>query len=205
MSDIEGFILAGGASSRMGTDKARLVLDGKSMVARIAESMTFITTHLSIVSARPTDAQYGLPVVADIHRDCGALGGLHASLAHARASWVLVVSCDLPFVTGRLFARLATLRDAATEAVAPVQSDGRLQPLCALYAREPCLGVAEDLLGAGELRPRVLLKKMRTRFVVPDELSDLDGAARFFVNVNTPDDYAHARTQVEILKTSDVA
>lgn len=203
MSDIEGFILAGGASSRMGTDKARLVLDGKSFVERIAESMVSITNLLSIVSARPADAQLGLPRIADIHTGCGALGGLHAALTHARASWALVVSCDLPFVTGQLLARLASLRGDATDAVAPVQADGRMQPLCALYARETCLGVAEELLRAGELRPRVLLKRVRARLVGFAELSDLDGAELFFVNVNTPGDFAQAREHAKNLRATN--
>lgn len=203
MSDIEGFILAGGASSRMGRDKARLMLDGKSMVAHIAEAMSRVSSRLSIISARPADAQLGLPVVADIHSGCGALGGIHTALAHARAPWALVVSCDLPFVTAQLFARLASLRDTATDAVAPVQADGRLQPLSTLYARASCLGVAEQLIDAGELRPRVMLKMVRTRLVNINELSDLDGASHFFLNVNTPEDYAFARSHAEMLCTPD--
>jgi molybdopterin-guanine dinucleotide biosynthesis protein A len=102
------------------------------------------------------------------------------------------VACDLPFVTGELFEFLASLRSASSDAVAPVQADGRPQPLCALYARDPCLRLAEELLAHGELRPRVLLKRARTRWVEPVEWSKLANAHYFFMNVNTPQDYAHA-------------
>ncbi len=197
MFEIEGFILAGGASSRMGQDKARMRLGGETFIARSAQALGAITPHVSLVSARADSAELGLPVVADIFPQCGALGGLHAALAACRAPWAAIVSCDLPFVTGELWQLLATLRTAGCDAVAPVQVDGRAQPLCALYTRAPCLSHAEQLLHAGELRPRVLLKQVRTRWVAPAELADLADAELLLLNVNTPADYEAARRKAE--------
>lgn len=193
MSDAEGFILAGGASSRMGTDKAQLSLGGRTFVARIAEALRAIATEISIVGARPEDDEPRLPIVADVYRDCGALGGLHAAIRACRAPWAAVVSCDLPFVTGELFARLGDLRTPDADAVAPLQPDGRAQPLCALYSTARCMERVERLLTDGERRPRVLLREARTRWVEPAELADLRDAELFFLNVNTPQDYARAR------------
>src|SRR5205085_11384931 len=87
MFEIEGFILAGGASSRMGRDKARLRLGGATFVARIAGALHTITPQVRLVSARPDSAELNLPVVPDLFRECGALGGLHAALKVCRASW----------------------------------------------------------------------------------------------------------------------
>lgn len=196
MSDIEGFILAGGASSRMGTDKARLLLDGRTFIERIARALGAITTKLTVVSARPDSFELSLPVVADVYLNCGALGGLHAALQACREPWAAIVSCDLPFVTGELFARLSVLRAEDTDAVAPVQPDGRPQPLCALYSPARCLVLADELLKAGERRPRVLLRQLRTRWVAPAELADLHDAELFFMNVNTPEDYRDAMERV---------
>jgi molybdenum cofactor guanylyltransferase len=192
MPDCEGFILTGGASSRMGKDKSRLRLGGRSFVERAAEALSAVAREVSIVSPREADGGFGLPFVRDSYQGAGALGGLHAALFHCRARWAAVVSCDLPFATGELFARLASFRRDELDAVAPRQPDGRAQPLCALYARDACLPAAERLLRAGELRPRVLLDEVRTRWVAPGELADLAGHARFFTNVNTPADYALA-------------
>jgi molybdopterin-guanine dinucleotide biosynthesis protein A len=192
MSDLEGFILTGGASSRMGAEKSRLVLGGKTFVARAVEALSAVAPEISVVSARESDADFGLPLVRDVYAGAGALGGLHAALESCCTRWAAVVSCDLPFVTGGLFALLASFRGDEFDAVAPRQADGRAQPLCALYARDACLSTAERLLRAGERRPRVLLNEVRTRWVGPAELADLDGAARFFTNVNTPADYALA-------------
>ena len=117
--------------------------------------------------------------VPDVHAQWGALGGLHAALSACSAAWAAVVACDLPFVTGDLFQRLALLR-GDFDAVVPIQSDSRPQPLCALYRREPCLAQAEALIAIGERRPRALLAAVKTRWVKPAELEDLAGAVNFF-------------------------
>jgi len=197
MTEIEGFILAGGASSRMGADKAHLRLGGRTLVGRAADALRHVSSKVSVVSSKPDAGAFGLPVVPDVFERRGAAGGLHAALAHASAEWGAVLSCDLPFVTGALFERLVSLRGPDSDAVAPLQADGRPQPLCALYARARCLRVLEELLRAGELRPRVLLSRVRTRWVPHAELADLDGAQRFFQNVNTPEDFAEALTVAE--------
>lgn len=197
MIEVEGFILAGGASSRMGADKSRLCLGGRTFVGRVADALSLITQNVTVVTSRHAGDDFGLPVVPDIREGVGALGGLHAALAKARAPWVAVVSCDLPFVTGQLLERLSSFAGGEWEAVAPVQSDGRPQPLCALYARGPCLAVAEELLREGELRPRRLLARVRTFWVTPDLFSELPGGRLFFTNVNTPSDYERALQEID--------
>lgn len=193
--EMEGFILAGGASSRMGEDKSLLRLDGRTFVEAAAGALRAVASRVSVVSSRADAESHGLPVVEDLRAGLGALGGLQAALASCRAEWAAVVACDLPFVTGELLARLASMRSGetgATDVVAPVQEDGRVQPLCALYRARACAGHVEEMIGAGELRPRVLLWRVRSRLVAFEELEDLAGSARFFVNVNTPEDYARA-------------
>ena len=192
MSEIAGYILAGGASSRMGADKAHLLLGGSTLVERAANALSAVAGTVSLVSSKPGADAFGLPVVPDRFRGLGALGGLHAVFSIAAEEWAAVLSCDLPFVTGALLERLAAARGPALDAVAPLQPDGRPQPLCALYAPSRCLPVVEGLIRAGELRPRALLARVRTRWLTWAELEDLDGAPRLFHNVNTPEDFARA-------------
>ena len=192
MQSLEGFILAGGASSRMGTDKSRLVLGGQTFVERVATAQSAVTNVVSLVGNRHANVESGLPTIPDVYEKWGALGGIHAALSACRAEWAAVVACDLPFVSGALLVRLTSLR-SDFDAVAPVQSDGRPQPLCAIYRVGPCLKIAEKLIQSGEHRPIALLQSARTRWVAFKELADLDGANRFFDNMNTPDDYARAR------------
>jgi molybdopterin-guanine dinucleotide biosynthesis protein A len=190
--ETEGFILAGGASSRMGEDKSRLSLGGRTFVESAAEALRAVSTRVSVVSSRPGAESHGLPVVADLRFGLGALGGLHAALAACRAEWAAVVACDLPFVTGELLARLSSARSDALDAVAPLQEDGRVQPLCAFYRARACAERVEELIRTDELRPRALLSRVRSRLVAFEELRDLEGSGRFFLNVNTPEDYARS-------------
>lgn len=193
MADLEGFILAGGASSRMGEDKSRLRLGGLTFVERVARALGPFATRVRLVSSRPDAPAHGLPVVRDLHESRGALGGLHAALTSCHAPLALVVSCDLPFVTSELFERLLSLRTDDADALAPVQPDGRPQPLCALYSAAAGARVAEEMMRSGELRPRELLRRVRTRWVAFEELADLPNSARLFENVNTPEDYEKAK------------
>lgn len=197
LHDLEGFILAGGASSRMGQDKGLLRLGGLTLIEHLCAALSPVVARTSVVSARHDETDVELPVVPDIFHGCGALGGLHAALKTARTSWALVVSCDLPFVTAELFLRLARLRRPVDDAVVPLQPDGRIQPLCALYSRAGCLKVVEEMLTGGELRPRVLCTKVRARLVAPDEYADLQDADLFFLNVNTPAELEQAAALVQ--------
>lgn len=195
MLDVEGFILVGGASSRMGADKSLLELGGRNFVERIHSALLSVAERVSLVGAGPAwEGPAGLPAIPDIHVKWGALGGLQTALSACEAPWAAVVACDLPFVSGELFVRLASLR-GNFDAVVPVQQDGRQQPLCALYRSEACRVLADRLISSGERRPRALLSQVRTRFVPVEEWNDLPGADNFFLNVNTPHDYAAARNR----------
>ena len=186
MEQIAAFILAGGASSRMGTDKSQLRVYQQTFTQRIAETLLQITDSVSIVG-RDSD-ESSLRSVADVYPKWGALGGIHAALAACSREWAIVVACDLPFVTSELFSYLVTQR-MDHEAVVPIQEDGRPQPLAALYRVDPCLQQATGLIEAGRRRPLDLLQAVNTRWVAFDELRNFVRAQSFFVNINTPEDY----------------
>lgn len=188
MDHIEAFILAGGASRRMGTDKSQLPIDQQTFTERIAQTLLQLTDSVTIVG-RTGESKF--PSVPDVYPQWGALGGLHAALTACTGEWALIVACDLPFVTPELFTQLATLR-LDHEAVVPIQDDGRPQPLAALYRIDPCLQRAAELIQAGRRRPLDLLETVDTRWVPFAEIRNLDQAERFFVNINTPEDYYEA-------------
>ncbi len=189
--DIEGFILAGGASSRMGANKAQLKLAGRTFVACISDALSSIATSTRVVGASEEAASNNLQIVPDVYAKWGALGGVHAALHACRAEWALIVACDLPFVSAELFGRLASLR-GNFDAVVPVQEDGRPQPLCALYRAAACRNPAQALIENQERRALALLQTVRTRWVSSEEFSDLKNAAILLMNVNTPEDYEQA-------------
>jgi molybdenum cofactor guanylyltransferase len=189
MKDTEAFILVGGASRRMGTDKSQLLIERQTFTERISETLLKLTDSVTIVGKQPEGST--LPSVSDVYPQWGALGGLHAALAACRRDWAIVVACDLPFVTTELFFLLASLR-LDHEAVVPIQPDGRPQPLAALYRVDPCCRRATELIEAGRRRPLDLLEAVQTRWVSFDEIRNLEQAEKFFVNINTPSDYYEA-------------
>ena len=189
VADLEAFILTGGASSRMGTNKALLRIGDKTFVERLAETLNSLSHKVSSVGQR-----FDLPklnYVSDIVPGWGALGGLQAALAASSAEWTLVVACDLPFVTNELIAFLMGKREQFA-AVVPRQADNRPQPLCALYRTEACKEKATELVRSGFRRPLDLLQAIETRYVPFSELEQLDHSSKFFVNINTPEDYYEA-------------
>jgi molybdopterin-guanine dinucleotide biosynthesis protein A len=187
MDPVAGFILIGGASSRMGRDKSRLLVQNETFVQLIARELAQVTEQVSVVGRAEQDYP-GLAVVHDLHPQWGALGGVHGALAACTAEWALVVACDLPLVKASLFHRLLSLRQDF-DAVAPLQPDGRRQPLCALYRVAVCLQRSAALIESGERKPVALLQSVSTRWVQFGELADLPGAEDFFDNINTPQDY----------------
>ncbi len=197
MFDVEGFILVGGASRRMGEDKSRLVLGNETTVERIARELSSVAAGISLVGSQQPEPELGLKNIPDLRPRWGALGGICTALGACQAEWAAVVACDLPFVTRELFLRLLhiarTNQDAPPDAVVPIQADLRPQPLCALYRRELCLKEAEKLIVAGEHKPRALLASVRTRWFEFRELADLPGAEHLFFNVNTPAEYEQAK------------
>jgi molybdopterin-guanine dinucleotide biosynthesis protein A len=193
----QAFILAGGASSRMGTDKSRLLLSGRTFVEQIARELLQVAESVTLVGRQSDKDELKLPSTYDLHEHWGALGGLHAALSACHSEWAAVVACDLPFITAALFSRLASLAEGF-DAVAPIQKDGIPQPLCALYRVASCLSRAEILIQSGERKPIALLQSVNTRWVEFAELADLVAANHLFDNVNTPQDYALASEKDEV-------
>lgn len=186
----DGFVTAGGNSSRMGRDKAWLELDGVTMIERVIAALRPVTRCVTIIANRPEYTRLNLPVVADTYLGVGPLEAIRTAVANARHPRVVLVGCDLPFVTPELFAHL--LREAGdAQAVVPLDEAGRLEPLCAVYATA-VLPVVSELIAAGHRKVSQLFDRIPTRVVAFAELERLEGAGLFFENVNSPEDYRRA-------------
>ena len=194
MLDVEGFILVGGASSRMGRDKSRLMLGSQTTVERIAEVMANVATRVRLVGEQ--DDRNRFESVPDLAESWGPLGGIHAALHAAEAEWCIAIACDLPFVSGGLLRRLFELglnKTGSLDAIVPIQADDYPQTLCAVYRRLSCLDAADQSVRNGEHSPRAMLDRVKTRYVRFAEIADLPGASNFFFNINTPENYERAQ------------
>jgi molybdopterin-guanine dinucleotide biosynthesis protein A len=199
MPEFEGFILAGGASSRMGKNKAHLKLGGKTFVERAAHSLSAIEPRRIFLVGNFTNENKAadIEILPDVFKSDlrASIIGLHTALFHAETEWIAVLACDLPFASSSLFKRLTEFVQDEFEAIVPLQKDERAQPLCALY-RKTCLPKVEAALASNEWSLKKLLEKLETRFVRFEEISELPNAENFFFNVNTPADFARAE-QIE--------
>jgi molybdopterin-guanine dinucleotide biosynthesis protein A len=190
-------ILAGGRARRLGgRDKSALAVGSASILDRQLTVLRALTPHLLIVGGNPSHGQTAVArVVPDRIPGAGALGGIYTALVEAPTEQVLVIACDMPFLTAPFLARLAALGATGgrvTDAVVPRDARGP-HPLCASYARR----VAEPLrrhLDAGRLRVLDALSDLAVRHMGPDELEPFDPDGRLLLNVNTPEDYARARS-----------
>ena len=191
MFDVQGFILVGGESSRMGQDKARLRFGEQSSVELIAAALQKVTQSVTTVGW--TDqASDALPNIPDLRPGWGPIAGIEAALRNSSSTYALVVACDFPFVTGALFERLLSFTDKS-DAIVPLQPDDRPQPLCAVYRAETCLPATALAIAAGGHSPRALLDRVHARYLPFSLFSDLAGASNFFFNLNTPENYEQAQ------------
>jgi molybdopterin-guanine dinucleotide biosynthesis protein A len=181
---LAGFILAGGKSRRMGTDKSLLPFNSSTLIEHIADELRLVAGVVLIVGPPEKFTELLLPAVADTYPDSGPLGGIVTALEHSRSEWNLVVACDLPKVTR---AEMTTIVEAARESqadcVVPVSGDGRLQPLCAAY-RLSALGLLKAHLEAGRLTLADAILDIRCETV---QLAGEEWSA----NINTPEDWAN--------------
>src|ERR1022692_1956613 len=121
--DLTAFILAGGKSKRMGVDKAFVDYDGCTLLARALDLARSVTPDVRILGSQEKFAPFA-PVVEDIFRDCGPLGGIHAALRASLTELNLVLAVDTPFVSWAFAQYLITLARGAPEAAAVVPRDG---------------------------------------------------------------------------------
>jgi molybdopterin-guanine dinucleotide biosynthesis protein A len=191
MFDVQGFILVGGGSSRMGQDKAQLRFGERTSVELIATALQAVTQSVTTVGWAD-QASVDLPNIPDLRPGWGPIAGIEAALRQAGSSYALVVACDFPFVTGDLFERLLSFTDQS-DAIVPLQDDDRPQPLCAVYCVETCRPAAEAAIVAGGHSPRALLDRVHARYLPFSLLSDLSGSSNFFFNLNTPENYEQAQ------------
>ena len=184
-------ILAGGKSSRMGTDKSFVRVLGRPLIEDVLAHVAGIGAEIIIVTNRPEDYRYlGLPLFTDVLPDKGALGGIYTALHSSSQPHTLCVACDMPFVVRPLLDYLISLIPEG-DAIIP-RLNGEAEPFRAIYA-QVCLAPIRAALDAGKMRVISFFPDVRVRFVDEPEIDRFDPQHLSFFNVNTPDDLEQAR------------
>ena len=198
-------ILTGGRARRFGgRDKASLVVGGRTIIERQVGAVFGLTPELLIVvrdaaAAAGFEAELGRTPTArglvDLIPGAGPLGGIYTAAISARTEQVLVLACDMPFVTRSFLEHLiGTAERTGAGAMVPSTPRG-LEPLCAVYGRR-ATELAEQQIASGDLRLTTLLNALDAQLIPAGEIAAFDRDGSLFFNVNTPDDYAAAVAKV---------
>lgn len=186
-------IIAGGKSSRMGTDKAFVELHGKTIIEHLLSRVSGLGQQATIlITNRPDDyAHLGLPMFSDVLPDKGSLGGIYTALYHSRQPYTLALACDMPFVNPTLLDSMIRLCEGDQFDVIVPRVNGFPEGLHALYSQH-CLAPIRQRLDSDRLKVIGFYPDVRVRFVEPTEHQPLDPRGLSFFNVNTPDELAEA-------------
>lgn len=184
-----GIVLAGGKSSRMGTDKGLLMLGGMRFAEHVLSALQPVTSSLIIVANNPEYRHLGFPVYTDLVKDCGPIGGIYTGLCSSTNERNLVLSCDLPFMTTAMLRHIISCDEAGKEITIPTLG-GRPEPLCGVYSKNCIPGLAR-LIGEGKRKLKDILPAFNTSYV---PLAGVAGTERDFMNINTREDMLNAQT-----------
>jgi molybdopterin-guanine dinucleotide biosynthesis protein A len=192
VNDVTAFVLAGGKSTRMGTDKAFLRWQEGTLLDHVLGLAHELTPQVHIVGDRKRFSSYGAAVIEDVYPGCGPLGGIHAALSTTVSPWNLMLAVDLPLLNGRLLSYLVTWARESDATVTVPSVGGALQPLCAVYRRE-FAEAAKRSLEAGQNKIDLLFARVKTQTIEEEKLLRAGFSREMFRNVNTPEDLEEVR------------
>jgi molybdopterin-guanine dinucleotide biosynthesis protein A len=192
---IAAYILAGGESSRMGRNKALLEIDGMPLLVRTARLVEEVAGTPSVIGPKAMFAVFGLECIEDDWRGAGPLGGIATALRASREEWILVVACDLPYLTKEWLNFLATRAKASSaDAIIPQNLLGA-EPLCAMYRKRGDAAI-RTALERGVRKVTDGLAGLKIEEIAPAEWKSFDSEGMLFKNMNTPADYEEARARL---------
>ncbi|HKJ40226.1 MAG TPA: molybdenum cofactor guanylyltransferase [Anaerolineales bacterium] len=186
-------IQAGGASSRMGEDKALKPFLGRPLIQRVVDRLSPIADEVIVTTNRPKDYEFlGLRLIADLKPDRGALGGLYTAIASAAHPTVAVVACDMPFASPMLFEAMSKLLVGKEADVVIPKSDDYYEPLHAVYRRDACLPAIESAINEDKWKVIAWFPQVEVYELSQDEVKANDPQGLAFWNVNTPEEFSKA-------------
>jgi molybdopterin-guanine dinucleotide biosynthesis protein A len=190
-SQVSGFVLAGGKSTRMGQDKARLHLNGRTLLEHALAALRSVCRDVAILGKYEL---YGAltPVYEDIFPGCGPLGGIHAALSNSQTEYNLIIAVDTPFLVPEFLSHLAERAVATGAVVTTPEINDYTQPLCTVYSLA-FLPIAERALMSGNYKITPLFPRGQTLVIKEAELRRFAFSAEMFENLNTPEDMERAR------------
>jgi molybdenum cofactor guanylyltransferase len=187
-------IIAGGKSSRMGTDKSFVPILGMPLIERLLTRVSDLGQDETIlITNRPSEYAYlGLPTFGDVLPGKGSLGGIYTALTHSRQFYTLALACDMPFVNPALLRHMITLCQGDQFDVIVPRVEGYPEGLHAVYSKA-CLQPIRERLDADQLKVIGFYERVRVRYLDEADYQRFDPKGLSFYNVNTPEELAEAQ------------
>lgn len=186
IANTAGVILAGGKSSRFGSNKALAMVAGKPMISHaIAVLESLFSEHLIVTNAPEEYGFTGWNSTMDIYPGAGPLAGIHAALSWVQSDKIFVVGCDMPFIQQDLIEFICSKKDNY-DVVIPQTQKG-VEPLHALYHKN-CLAKIQTDLQSKQRRLHLFLDHVNTRIIPWEDIAKLDPQQTSFRNINHQSD-----------------
>jgi molybdopterin-guanine dinucleotide biosynthesis protein A len=182
----------GGEAQRAGgSEKYFFSYQGKTFIERLISTLEEVVDEIIIVAKDPQQCKRfssfeGIKVIYDIRKGIGPIGGLHAGVRKAKGDLLFVVACDMPCVHRDVIELLFSLIDDY-DAVIPAWNQKMLEPLHAVYRKEP---VRHYLHTHQSLSLKDMIRTLNTRYLDMDVIRQLDPRLDTFTNINKIEDLA---------------
>lgn len=187
-SDITGVILAGGKSSRMGTNKSFLKLGNQTIIERISDLMKSIFSEVILITNTPNEYSFlKLTTFEDIYKWKGPLAGIHSALVHSATDKIFVLSCDVPLMSREMIEHIVNYK--SEKPIVFCEAAGYHQPLVGVYSKV-IMEEIEKFIASFEIHDKSFhhfLKSAKAEIIHPEKLSFYRD--EFFFNVNRPEDF----------------
>jgi molybdopterin-guanine dinucleotide biosynthesis protein A len=162
----------------MGTDKGLLVVNGKRMVQHIIDTISLLTSSITIVTNNEEYKLFGFPVIPDLIKDKGPVGGIYSALSHSSVDSNLILSCDTPFVSLELIKKL--VGECANSDVCIPSFKGRVHPLIGMYKKKNTL-IYKHAIDSNSLKLMSVNQTLKTLIIeTENEFKENE-----FTNLNT--------------------
>ncbi len=184
MKNTNAYILAGGKSSRMGTDKGLLLIEGKAMIQYVIEQMQAVFSTVIIVSNNREYEKFGLKVIPDLIKDIGPAGGIYTSLKHSDAQLNFIVSCDMPLITKEAIEFIFKTRKESQ--IVLLKNQEILDPLFGLYSKD-CETVWLQLIHQKIIKLQEMVLRFNLQTIAVED--NIIFNQSFFKNINTKADF----------------
>ncbi|OWP75052.1 molybdenum cofactor guanylyltransferase [Flavobacterium oreochromis] len=181
--EIEGYILAGGKSSRMGTEKGLLLLNKIPFVIHIKNALQPICSTIKIVTSNPEYKKLRLEIIEDLIKNKGPVGGIQTALNSSKTRYTIIVSVDAPLITTSLIEILIENHIIKNASITIFGNEENEIPLIGVYNTD-LEKIFKKAIINDKLKLREVLKEIKKQKI------DISKEIEYQVqNINTKEEY----------------